>query len=112
MNPGDSSNAITNTVTQKVVELHQLLDRVCFLLDQNLPNLVVNPAVSREKVLKEAIKEAIDELEESRKSFKSRRLELLRKRLTQVLLDVNGIPQRIPTGFQPEAAGRKASFVK
>lgn len=31
--------------------------------------------------------EAIDVLEESRKAFKSKRLEILRKRLTQVLID-------------------------
>ena len=92
LNPGDSSNTITDTVTQQVVELHQLLDRIHCLLDQNLPVLMACPAVSREQVLKEAIKEAIDELEDSRKSFKSKRLELLRKKLTQVLLDVSGTP--------------------
>jgi hypothetical protein len=37
--------------------------------------------------MKEAIREAINELDESRKSFKSKRLEALRKRLTQVLID-------------------------
>ena len=37
--------------------------------------------------LKEAIQEAIDVLEESRKAFKSKRLEALRKKLTQVLIE-------------------------
>lgn len=32
-------------------------------------------------------KEVIDVLEESRKAFKSKRLEILRKRLSQVLVD-------------------------
>lgn len=41
----------------------------------------------REKKLRAAIMEAINELEESRKSFKSKRLERLRKRLTQVLIE-------------------------
>ncbi len=42
---------------------------------------------SREAQLKQAIMEAIDVLEESRKAFKSKRLEALRKRLTVVLMD-------------------------
>jgi hypothetical protein len=39
--------------------------------------------------MKEAIKEAIDELEESRKAFKSKRLEVLRKKLTMVLMNAH-----------------------
>jgi hypothetical protein len=42
---------------------------------------------ARESRMREAIKEAIDVLDESRRAFKSRRLEELRKRLTQVLID-------------------------
>jgi type I site-specific restriction-modification system R (restriction) subunit len=38
-----------------------------------------------EKILKEAIQDAINELEESRKSFKSKRLEKLRLKLVSVL---------------------------
>jgi len=41
----------------------------------------------REARLKEALREAIEVLEESRKSFKSKRLEALRKRLTAVLIE-------------------------
>lgn len=44
---------------------------------------------SRESRMKEAIKEAIDVLDESRKAFKSKRLEALRKKLTQVLIDID-----------------------
>ncbi|MBU2552356.1 MAG: hypothetical protein KKB20_28345 [Proteobacteria bacterium] len=44
-------------------------------------------AKAREEILKAAIMEAIDELEESRKAFKSKRLEQLRKKLTYVLLE-------------------------
>jgi len=44
------------------------------------------PKRSRELMLENAIKETIDELEESRKAFKSKRLESLRKRLAQVLI--------------------------
>jgi hypothetical protein len=47
------------------------------------------PRRSRELMMKTAIKEAIDVLEESRKAFKSKRLEALRKKLTQVLIDAD-----------------------
>lgn len=45
------------------------------------------PRRSREERFKAAIQEAIDVLEASRRSFKSKQLEALRKRLTQVLID-------------------------
>ncbi|MBN2124779.1 MAG: hypothetical protein JW821_10830 [Deltaproteobacteria bacterium] len=58
------------------------------LVETNLlPLLELCPDRSREYRLKSAIKEAIDVLEESRKAFKSKRLEALRKKLTQVLID-------------------------
>jgi hypothetical protein len=44
-------------------------------------------APSQEERLKQAIMETIDVLEESRKAFKSKRLEALRKKLTVVLID-------------------------
>ena len=37
--------------------------------------------------LKQVIKEAIEVLEETKKSFKSKRLEILRKKLTQALIE-------------------------
>jgi hypothetical protein len=45
------------------------------------------PSRSRELLLKGAIKEAIEVLEESRKAFKSKKLEVLRKKLTRILID-------------------------
>lgn len=42
---------------------------------------------SRELKLKRAIKDAIDVLDESRKAFKSKRLEALRRHLTQALVE-------------------------
>lgn len=51
------------------------------------PLMAEYPSRSREIQLKEVIAEAIDILDESRKSFKSKRLEVLRKKLTQVLID-------------------------
>ncbi len=47
------------------------------------------PEHRREIKFKAAIKEAIDVIEESRKAFKSKRLEHLRKKLTQVLIEEN-----------------------
>lgn len=47
------------------------------------------PKRTRELKLEKAVKEAIDVIEESRKAFKSKRLEALRKKLTSVLMDVD-----------------------
>lgn len=44
-------------------------------------------APSREAALRSVIREAIEVLEESRKAFKSKRLEVLRKKLTGTLID-------------------------
>jgi hypothetical protein len=80
-------------------ELQQGIDIHCCLLtsvltgraeDLNIPQIPdVKPRQSRELMMKEAIREAIDELEETRKAFKSKKLEALRKKLTQVLLNVH-----------------------
>ncbi len=45
------------------------------------------PAKSRETMLRDAIKEAIEVIEDSRKAFKSKKLEALRKKLTDVLIE-------------------------
>ncbi len=47
----------------------------------------LNSPQSREKLLRGALLEAIEVLEESRKAFKSKRLEMLRKKLTKALID-------------------------
>ena len=46
------------------------------------------PLRARERALKQALQEAITVLEQSRKSFKSKQLEQLRKKLTQTLIDL------------------------
>ncbi|MEM5786491.1 MAG: hypothetical protein AAGU11_04175 [Syntrophobacteraceae bacterium] len=46
-----------------------------------------SPLGQNDSGLKEIIKEAIDVLEESRKAFKSKKLELLRKRLVEALAE-------------------------
>jgi len=47
----------------------------------------VCPRRNREARLREAIQETIDVLDESRKAFKSKRLEALRKKLTFLLVE-------------------------
>ncbi len=67
--------------------LAAILDRG---FDENDLSLISKscPYMAREKKLKQAIQEAIETLEESRKSFKSKKLELLRKKLTRTLMDI------------------------
>jgi len=86
-----------NALIASVNELRQSLDLHCCLVasilegqtkDQNLPPLstwCTKP--SRTLELREALQEAIVALEESRKAFKSKKLEALRKKLTFVLLN-------------------------
>lgn len=80
-------------------ELQQSIDLHCCLMNSILegqvsehslqPLLEMWPKRSREIRLEKALKEAINELEESRKAFKSKRLEMLRKKLTQELIDAD-----------------------
>ena len=76
---------------QKGIDMHTCL--IASVLgkevdERNLkPILEACPSRSGEERMRAAIIEAIDVLEESRKAFKSKRLEALRKRLTQVLVD-------------------------
>lgn len=94
---GTDKRHLINALNTSVKELQQGLDMHCCLInsilegevdERNLrPLLDQCPKRSKELVMKDAIKEAIDVLEESRKAFKSKRLEALRKKLTQVLID-------------------------
>jgi hypothetical protein len=90
------SETLFEALAESVSELQRGIDRhrclVRFLLREeldvfDLPPVVPFPKQSREQRLEKAIKEAIDELEKSRSSFKSKRLEILRKKLTQTLLE-------------------------
>ena len=88
---------LINALNTSVKELQQGIDMHCCLVtsilerqmdERNLrPLLDMCPKRSRELRLEKAIKEAIEELEKSRKAFKSKKLESLRKNLTQVLID-------------------------
>ncbi|NQT56604.1 MAG: hypothetical protein HQ551_10285 [Desulfobacteraceae bacterium] len=77
-------------------DLHQKIDMHRYLMttileqrvgDKTLNTLLLPSYSPDESRLKEVVKEAIEVLEESRKSFKSKRLESLRKKLTQALIE-------------------------
>ena len=94
MKTGGKKDIIT-VINKSAEELHSKIDMHCHLMNtlvekeigDEAANQIILPAVfSDEGRLKEALKETIAVLEESRKAFKSKRLELLRKKLTQVLI--------------------------
>jgi len=89
---------LINALNVSVKDLQQGIDMHCCLVtsilegrlvdERNLlPLLEMCPKRPRELKLEKAVQEAIEEIEESRKAFKSKRLEALRKKLTQVLID-------------------------
>ena len=78
-------------------ELQQSIERHCELVsavvngqaaDCSMQELMdMCPKRSREQALEAVIREAVDEIEATRKAFKSKQLERLRKRLIDVLVD-------------------------
>ena len=88
---------LIETVTQNITELQKSVDRHRCLVEALLGRevnegrirelLATCPNLNREARLTAAVREAIEVLEESRKAFKSKTLERLRKRLLQVLID-------------------------
>jgi len=90
---GSKKRDLIEVIDKSTEELHQKIDMHRYLmatiLDKKVGEkrlnhmLLSNP--KRELRLSNAIKDAIEILEETRKAFKSKRLEVLRKRLTQVL---------------------------
>jgi hypothetical protein len=94
---GVERKEIVSALNTSIKELQQGIDAHCCLVaslmdgdvdERNLrPMLDLCAGRNREARLSAAIKEAIDVIEESRKAFKSKRLEALRKKLTQVLIE-------------------------
>ena len=89
---------LIQALTTNAQALRQGMDKHCSLVASLVENgddpdlaaiLEWCPRRSREKELKAAITEAIGVLEQSRKAFKSKQLEKLRKKLTQVLIDMD-----------------------
>lgn len=93
----DKRDLITE-VNESVKELQMGIDRHCSLVSAIFEGKVDTSKPSRhsdlrssnirELKLKQVIQEAIEVLEQTRKSFKSKQLELLRKKLTQALTDI------------------------
>jgi len=87
---------LINALNASVKEIQLGIDMHCCLVNSILEEQVdecnLRPLMdlctkrSREIRLEKAIREAIDTLEESRKAFKSKSLEALRRNLTQVLI--------------------------
>ncbi|BBO70026.1 hypothetical protein DSCA_39560 [Desulfosarcina alkanivorans] len=95
---GVDKKELVDVLNASVKDLQKGIDMHCCLItsiveerlnENNLqPILDRCPKRSRELRLEKAITDAIDVLEESRKAFKSKKLEGLRKQLTHVLIDV------------------------
>ena len=83
-------------IDRSAEELHQRIDMHRYLMatileqrvgDGTLKRLSLSAYSPVETRLKEALSETIEVLEQTRKAFKSKRLEALRKRLTHVLIE-------------------------
>jgi len=87
---------LITVIEQSAEELHRRIDMHRYLMatilekrvgDETIKQLSLPTYSPNERRLKEAVRETIEVLEESRKAFKSKRLETLRKKLTQVLIE-------------------------
>ncbi len=87
---------LIEAIDKSAEELHQRIDMHRYLVntileqmvsEDSLKSHILSPFYPDQSRLKEAVKEAIEVLEESRKSFKSKRLEALRKKLALVLME-------------------------
>jgi len=82
-------------IDKSTEELHQKINMHRYLMATTLDkkisekrlNEIILPNSHRELRLKETIKETIEVLEETRRAFKSKRLEVLRKNLIKVLTE-------------------------
>ena len=92
---GVKKGDLIKVIDKSAEELHQKIDMHRYLMatiiDKKISekklNHILLPDSHREFRLKKAIKETIEILEETRKAFKSKRLEALRKKLTGVLIE-------------------------
>ena len=91
-----NNDEILITLHDRTEELHKRMDMQCSLMEALINNGLKKENQSaggngqineREKKLVNALKDTIEVLEQTKKSFKSKRLELLRKKLTDVLIE-------------------------
>jgi len=83
-------------IEKSTEELHQKIDMhrylIATILDKKISEKrldhILLPDLKKELRLSNAVKEAIEVLEETRKAFKSKRLEVLRKNLIKVLTEL------------------------
>ena len=87
---------LITAIDRSAEEIHQRIDMHRYLMATILDQSVGDGTLKRvslssyspvETRLKEALSETIEVLEQTRTAFKSKRLEALRKRLTQVLIE-------------------------
>ena len=92
---GGQKRALIEIIDKNTEDLHKKIDMHRYLMatildkkisEKRLDHIIL-PEPKKELRLSNAIKEAIEVLEETRKAFKSKRLEVLRKRLVQVLTE-------------------------
>ena len=96
-NNSTDKNNLLLALQANVKTLQQGIDAHCCLVDSLLQGASderimrsparVCPKRERELRLERVIQDAISDLEESRKAFKSKRLEALRRKLTRTLLE-------------------------
>jgi len=94
MKVGNKADLI-KVIDTSTKELHQKIDMHRYLMaailekrvSENSLNNILLPNSKRELQLREALRDTIEILEETRKAFKSKRLEELRKKLTDVLIE-------------------------
>lgn len=91
-----SREELRSLIVKSSAELHRTIDdhygRLCSMLEgaegEGAPVSCPPPAAhSREQRLREVFIDAIGVLEETRKAFKSKQLQALRQRMTQVLTE-------------------------
>ena len=87
---------LISVIEKSAEDLHQKIDIHRDLMstileqrvdDDTVKRLLISSFSSNGRRLKEALKETIAVLEETRKAFKSKRLEVLRKKLTRILIE-------------------------
>lgn len=90
-----NTKKLLETINQSTEELHERIDAHRSLMssvleqgtDDDVLKKLLFSSISNESSLKEALKETIEVLEETKKAFKSKKLEALRKKLTEVLIE-------------------------
>jgi hypothetical protein len=92
---GKQKENLIEIIDKSTEDLHKKIDMQRYLIatildkkvSENKLHTVLLPDPHCELRLKETIKETIEVLEETKKAFKSKRLEVLRKKLTDVLIE-------------------------